>query len=369
MRGDTRPEDAVAAARESVALAGHPDVSWSVVIEAGLAAAPATADVQARLDAVLPGHPHLGPSPRVRSVDDAALAGERQRIADEPYAAGGPATRVTIVAGASSRLLVAAHEGALDGLGLLGLAGLALGLPLASSARGVGADPPRGSFAASALRAVTEAAVRPPTRVAAAGGRPGARGDELGARDAGSLRGTAHIVAAAARAVVAWNAGHGAQAGRIVTVIGASHRAGDAITLDHAAAWMRVRPGRGDDAIVAARIAAEQPRPVGPPARLPGPAIGAIRLLSKRLGSTFLVSNLGLIAAPPAVTSLAFFPVAHGRSGVAFGAATVGNASTITIRARARRFDAAAAAEILDRVAGELGAATGRGARTAGSRR
>ncbi|MFN8133580.1 MAG: hypothetical protein U0R70_18715 [Solirubrobacteraceae bacterium] len=73
-------------------------------------------------------------------------------------------------------------------------------------------------------------------------------------------------------------------------MIGASHRAGDAITR-----WTTLPPGaarasyRGDDAIVAARIAAEQP--VGPPASAAPPAIGAIRLLSKRLGSTFLVSN------------------------------------------------------------------------------
>jgi hypothetical protein len=71
-----------------------------------------------------------------------------------------------------------------------------------------------------------------------------------------------------------------------------------------------------------------------------------IRALAPRLGSTFLTSNLGVVTAAP-VESLAFYPAASGRSGVAFGAATVGDTTTVTTRARRRDFDRDAAARLL----------------------
>jgi hypothetical protein len=61
--------------------------------------------------------------------------------------------------------------------------------------------------------------------------------------------------------------------------------------------------------------------------RLLTPAIG-------RLSDSILVSNLGKVDLP-GVTRLEFYPVARGRSAVAFGAVSLRDAqSTLTIRAR-----------------------------------
>jgi hypothetical protein len=76
--------------------------------------------------------------------------------------------------------------------------------------------------------------------------------------------------------------------------------------------------------------------------------------LARRLGPTFLVSNLGRAGAGTSVRSLAFHPTASGRSGIAIGAATAGAITTITIRARRSDFDDKAARELLDWVIEEL---------------
>lgn len=98
---------------------------------------------------------------------------------------------------------------------------------------------------------------------------------------------------------------------------------------------------------VTAVLAAQPPEPDFP-ARSSRLARLGTRLLASRLGSTFLVSNLGVVSTGDTVRSLAFYPAASGRSGVAFGAATTGDTTTVTVRARRKDFDAAAAARLLD---------------------
>ena len=51
---------------------------------------------------------------------------------------------------------------------------------------------------------------------------------------------------------------------------------------------------------------------------------------------------------------MSFYPVASGRSGVAFGAATLADTTTITVRARGQDFDPAAANRLLDLVVSAL---------------
>jgi hypothetical protein len=303
----------------------------------------------------------------------------KHAFADERYAEGGPAVRMALVAEPDPAVLLAAHHGALDGLGLLALLGVVLGEPVRSSAKGLGDRRPAGSFAASAGRRLAEALVAPPARVAPSSGTPrgpgaGGSGDLVLARDVADAdahpAGTAAVVAAAVRAIEEWNAaGTGgrrrASSRRIVIAVGASRRPGTDLSLEERSAYLRIRPRSGglNDVRAALYSAAPEPAPDlagGRPRRwaVALAAIGA-RALSARLGSTLLVSNLGLVTGPDGLRSVAFHPVAHGRSGLAVGAATVGGVTTLTVRARRRDFDPAGAQAFLVALAAELTTVTG----------
>ena len=67
------------------------------------------------------------------------------------------------------RLAVGAHHGAVDGLGLVAVAGAALGQPLLTRARGIGDRPARSGFLRSSLGRLGEALVDPPPRFAGQG--------------------------------------------------------------------------------------------------------------------------------------------------------------------------------------------------------
>ena len=80
---------------------------------------------------------------------------------------------------------------------------------------------------------------------------------------------------------------------------------------------------------------------------------GGIRLLSRRLGSTLLVSHLGEVTAE-GVTGLAFHPVTAGGSGVSLGAVTLHGSTTVTLRARAAQWDRAGLERLLAEIVAEL---------------
>src|SRR3954447_5901542 len=84
-----------------------------------------------------PPPPRLGPPAPVESVTDADLPRVRRAFADAPYLEGGPAVRAALSGGDRPTLLLAAHHGALAGLGLVALLGTALRAPVSSSVRGV----------------------------------------------------------------------------------------------------------------------------------------------------------------------------------------------------------------------------------------
>jgi hypothetical protein len=261
-----------------------------------------------------------------------------------PYERAEPLVRVAVCTGEPT-LLVAAHHGALDGLGLLSLLGILLDVPVSSAARGIGERPGGRSFAVSALQRLAEALFAPPGRITPDRERS-ASGDVFAARHLPRLRlGAAGFVAAAVRATEGWNRAHGARTARVVAAVGASRRSGAAPEPVHDSAFFRLRLGRGADA--AAVLAAQAPEPDFP-ARSSRLARLGTRLLASRLGSTFLVSNLGVVSTGDTVRSLAFYPAASGRSGVAFGAVTTGGTTTVTVRARRKDFDAPAAARLLD---------------------
>ena len=139
-----------------------------------------------------------------------------------------------------------------------------------------------------------------------------------------------------------------------MVAVGASHRSGAEITLDNRAAWLRVELSEGEDSHVAEVLAAAQPQPVAPPWRGPRAASVLMGWLAQRMGSTLLVSNLGAVDGVDGLASVAFWPVSHGRSGVALGAASVNSETVITIRAPRRTFAALDADRLAEAVAREL---------------
>ncbi len=331
-------------AHRVVGLYGDPTVSWSILLEAELgAAAPEPEKLRARLAAAVQQYPHLGAVPEIERTTPADLPSVRDRFASAPYERAAPLVRVAVCAGGPA-LLVAAHHGALDGLGLLSLLGILLDVPVSSGATGIGERAGGKPFALSALQRLAEALFAPPGRIEPDRGREAA-GDVFAAHHEPRVRlGAAGFVAAAARATERWNHAHGARTARVVAALGASRRSGAAPEPVHDSAFFRLRLGHGAD--VAEVLKAQPPEPDFP-ARSSRLARLGTRLLASRLGSTFLVSNLGVVATGDTVRSLAFYPAASGRSGVAFGAATTGGTTTVTVRARRKDFDALSAARLL----------------------
>ncbi len=353
----------------SPTVAGHPGISWSIALDAVLGSALDRREAQARLDAAWPGDGRAGPVPRIDVVDGTAggfdaVLGD---LADRPYAAGEPPCRVVMEAGPPSRMAVAGHHAVLDGLGLVAVLGAALGTPLGTTARGAGAPP--APTAGQRLRSVVypvgrlgEALLRPPARIAPDRDRPGQSpasrdGDHLVSATVAGHIGTAELVAACAGAVAEWNARRGRRRGRVSVAVGASRRRGANPEIGREAIWFRVDVDpvmSADD--VRRLLAARGPEPDQPRAALRAArAAGIAKLLERRTGSTLLVSNLGGLVPEEPVVRAAFYPAAHGRSGVAVGAIRAGQVTTITARARRSDFTRPAAAGFLDLVAGRVG--------------
>jgi hypothetical protein len=335
-------------AQTVVGLYGDPTVSWSIILEARLLSFVDPLSARERLHAATKTYPHLGAPPRIEPIVAADLPVVRERFAAAPYGRGEPLLRVAVCAD-EPVILIAAHHGALDGLGLLAALGLAVDVPISSGARGIGARTADRSFVSSAVRRLCEAVFTPPARIAPTATATNLVGDVFAARHETRTRlGAAAFVAAATRVSERWNTVHGAKAARVVAAVGASYRSGAAPIPEHDSTFFRLRlnrdPGADD---VRTLLTDTNPEPDFP-ARSSKIARLVTRTLAGRLGSTFLVSNLGVVSAGDAVRSIAFYPAASGRSGVAFGVVTVGETTTYTIRARRRDFGTAAAAELVD---------------------
>lgn len=334
-------------ARRVVGLYGDPTVSWSILLEAKLSSVLTPEKARMRLAVAVEERPWLGAAPDVEAVPGKELPATRDRFAEAPYERGAPLLRVAVGTD-EPVVLIAAHHGALDGLGLLAVLGLALDVPISSAAKGIGTRTADRSFLASAFQRLAEALFAPPARIAPERAERG-QGDVFSARNLPRSRlGSSAFAAAAANLTESWNSRHGKKTARVVAAVGASWRGGAAPEPEHDSAFFRLRLGRKPVAAeVGALLAARPPEPDFP-ARSSRIARLGTRLLASRLGSTYLVSNLGLVSAADAVTSIAFYPAASGRSGVAFGAATVGGTSTVTVRARRKDFDDAAVAGLAD---------------------
>jgi hypothetical protein len=339
--------DATDRASAVVGLYGDPTISWSILLRADLDTLAKPDEVRARLSAATWKYPHLGAVPEVTVASTEELPEVRDRFAMRTYRRGEPLVRVAVGA-TDPVLLLATHHGALDGLGTLALLGLALDCPVASGALGLADRPSGRTFVASAVSRLAEALFTPPTRIAPHTDEPGLEGDVFAERHLPRIPlGAAGLTSAATRAACRWNTAHQTGHDRIVAAIGASRRSGADPLPVNDSTWLRLRvPGDTDPERLRA-ILAEQPPEPDFPARSSRLATLITRTLAGRLGSTFLTSNLGVVAVRGGVRALSFYPCAGGRSGVAFGAVTTDDRTTITLRARRRDFDEPAARELL----------------------
>ena len=351
-RRDSRPDPAVLQARRVVGLYGDPGVSWSILLELDLVEPVEPGEVERRAGELARAHPHLGRVPIV-CVDPPSWAGVRARFADEPFGDHEPLLRVAVATGVP-RLLVAAHHGVVDGLGLVGVAASLVGVPLGSNARGVARTGSEVGFVRGTVARLGEVLLRPPERFASGTRlRAAGAGDVLVVADLPALRrGTSALVWAALATLRSWN-GPPRPRREPVAAIGVSRRTGAApVAPVRDTAFTRLHLGGvTSPARVAEVLAGTAPEPDFPETE--GGALGrgvgrlASTALGPRLGSSFLASNLGLLAPQGAVRAARFWPSASGPAGVAFGLATVAGTTSLTARVRRPWFDDGSAARLL----------------------
>ncbi len=327
-----------------VGLYGDPDVPWSIVLQLDLAEAVSLDSCSARLPALFGAHRHLGRRPVIERLDSTTLEG----FANEPFADAAPLVRLALD-DAGRRFIVAAHHGAVDGLGLVGLAGRVLDLELGTSARGVRRTGQEPGFVAGSLRRLREIVLRPPERFR---GSPRADvGDHLVSVELPLRRqGTAALAWAGLQAFRAWNAPTPSRRQPVVA-LGVSRRSGwPSPAPDRDTAYSRLRVGEVDSlAAMTSLVVGTQPEPDFPVTDAKGLGAVVVRLFASRLGASMLVSNLGLVA-DPQVTSARFWPVASGPHGVSLGLVSAGGTTTLSARVRRGWFSEDDARKLLDLV-------------------
>lgn len=348
-RRDVHP--AVAASRSVVGLYGDPDITWSVILDVDLTSPLDQAELEARLSVVVVRYPHLGLVPAVRRFGAESVDAVRTEFASAPYGDFDPLLRVGLATNGRG-LMLGAHHGAIDGLGLLGLTGLLIDRPLGSSARGLRRSGPEPSFALRSAQRLVEALLHPPERIM---GTPrDDTGDWLKAAEVPPRNlGTSAAVWAAARLLTRWNGPTAARRHRVVAV-GISRRPGaPPVAPDRDTAYSRL-----DITQVRTREEASSllrgtpPEPDFPARDAAGLAPRMTRLLSGRLGASVLVSNLGVVSG--GVSRCLFWPTASGPNGVALGLASTGQSGWVTIRARRGWFTEDDADQMLEIAAHEL---------------
>ena len=348
-RGGAGVDAAVQQARRVVGLYGDPDVSWSVLLVLRLSRPTTVEAVSTAAGNLVDAHPHLGPAPRVEGFGPGAEPGVLAALANEPFGDAGPLLRVAVGAGGRT-LVLAAHHGAVDGLGMLGVATALLAVPLTSTARGIAREAEPTSFVRGSLRRLGEAAFAPPVRLDGDRAEGSALpGDWLEARDVDVARpGSAALVRAAADLVRRTN-GPDRRGKRLVVSMGLSRRPGRPVPdPDRDTAYMRLRIGNLSSTADARRlIAATAPEPAFPVGDAGGLGPAVARRLSHRLGATVLVSNLGLVD-NPSIESVRFWPVPTGPAGVCLGLASTPATTTLTFRARRGWFSEQAARRLAD---------------------
>ncbi len=323
-----------------------PAIGWRILLTARLPEEPDRAEVIDRLAAIatLQGWP--APPPRRAASDLPAL--QRELVADDP------APLVVGLCGA--QLVLSAHHGAVDGLGLLVLLERLGAGPVRSSARGVGARTTTGGAARTTTRRLREALLHPPARLTTPAGVPTGAGDVLVERTVPGAHRTATLVDAATRAIVAHERSHGRTAAHVAIAVGAVRaQASDAATApvaDHSVLLRLTDVEQLDAAGIADALASAPvqtpPSAGGRPLLVRATSLG-LRALAPRLGSTLLVSHLGEVTAP-GVRGLSFHPVTAGGTGLSLGAVGHGGTTTLTLRGRASAWNDNGLEQLLEAV-------------------
>ena len=355
MGAAARPHDhAGSDAHEVVGLYGDPDSTWGIAAELALDAPLAVGDLRHRAAALTVAHPWLGERAEVvAGDDDADWARVRTDLAARAYPPGAPLVRLAVDRD-RRRLLIAAHHGAVDGLGLLGIAAAVLDRDVRTHARGLGSAPARHGFLASSARRFGEALLAPPARVPGAG-EPGEVTEDLTRvdrpREAAPRVGTSTLAAA----VVGALASDGRTGRRtVVLAVGASRRQGDRPDPDRQTAYLRLRvPPGAPAAEVARRLREQPPEPDFPATSARGLGPWVTGRLRQRLGSTATLSNLGRIEAP-GVLSVAMFPALNGPRAVGVGLASTSTSTVLSLRTRRRDLTRAEHDALLASIASRL---------------
>ncbi len=339
-----------------VGLYGDPDTQWGIGVEAGLARAVEPEAVERGLRSIAERYPHLGGTGPVAVAPAEGWDEARARTLAEPFLAGQPLVRATLVPSSASsgpRLLVTAHHGVCDGLGLLALVGAAIGTPVTPTATGLGSRPPRGSFLATLPQRVGEALRSPPPRFPTLTGPDAEPGEVAVVRTVARGKvGTVDLCRAVAR-VYRDRSGRDGTAALPLLFVGASRRPPGTVAPDRQTAYLRFRVDpRWTDEEAAAAFAALAPEPDFPETSLRGLGPRLVRPLRNRLGSTAMVSNLGVLDGD--VEWLAMFPALSGPAAVSLGLATTATHTTLSVRSRRSEFGRQDAADLLDSLAAQL---------------
>lgn len=316
-------------AREVVGLYGDPDSNWGIGLELAFDEPVTPIEVHARAMAVLRSHPHLGHQiDWIPEVTDDEWSGTRALLTGSPFGDGRAVVRVAL-GDDGRRLLVAAHHGVCDGLGLVALGGSMAARPISSSARGIGDRPPLEGFLARSARRTLEALVSPPPRfVGTPGGVPGVETLQS-IRLPLARAGSASLICSIVRQWAS-TAGNGTP----VIILGASRRQAGIPSPDRRTAYLRMRVPTDVTIPEMRRLIIEcPPEPDFPETTLRGVAPRMTRLLRARLGATAMLSNLGRLEGNGLVAA-EMFPSASGPHAIAFGLASTSTTTTLTLRTR-----------------------------------
>lgn len=335
-------------AHEVVGLYGDPDTTWGIFLELGLNVPTQVDAVRRGLADLVAAHPHLGPAPEPEQATEAAWDERLQHLAAAPYDGNGPLVRVLLGPG---KVVVAAHHGVCDGLGLLAIAEAATGLELRSQAKGIGDRPAPVGFLRSSLSRLTEALLRPPPRFASHVVDPSPREHleilSVPRRAVGSV----DLALAVAQVFAAWNA---AGSERPLLVAGASRREPGASAPDRQTAYLRFRVDpRWTREQARAAFAAVEPEPEFPETSARGIGPRVTRLLRNRLGGTAQISNLGVVESP-GLEYAAMFPALSGPRALAVGLVTTSTSTSLSLRTRGSEFSAADTRELAGLIAAAL---------------
>jgi hypothetical protein len=346
-------EHVIPLTRQALAVLRHPEPSaWAVVLDLALARPVHLADRLVELHRAVPiigaslterGW-ERGPLPRIEVVDGLPLA--QSDLLSGFHLHAEPPLRITVGDG-GSRVTLVGHHAAFDGLGLLAVA-TALVADRDPAATRPSSPSAGGGRGAPAWARMAEVA-HPADRVAPSGGDSR---EVLTARRV-MIEGPAVTSRTAAACVTAVGA-HNRALGSRWRRVGLSIAVGGPPGIGNVATYRRIDLLAGDD--VAAAVTRSLAAGRDPVEFSRGPAVPPWAApLARRLSDSFLVSNLGRHDIP-GVRSVAFYPVARGRSAVAFGlAGLAGGASTITLRSL--HLSAADADRLLDDVVRRLGGA------------